>query len=119
MKMHILERRDAILADGVITLIEEEAHRQILRRLLARLRRLAGINPARRVAKPVRNKERHIASQRDLKVRKANFALRKQASTSPENNCQIWHWAVCVAHLRVVQHTGLAQFFSGTATLAA
>ena len=64
-------------------------------------------------------KERRIASQRDIKVRKAIFALRKQASTSPENNCQIWHWAVCAAHLRVVQHTGLAQFFSGTATLAA
>ena len=32
---------------------------------------------------------------------------------------QLSDLAVCAAHLRVVQHTGLAQFFSGTATLAA
>ena len=31
MKMHILERRDAILADAIISIVKEKAHRRVLR----------------------------------------------------------------------------------------
>ena len=80
MKMHILERRDAILADLVVALVEQKAHPQILRRLLARPRRYGRQYPAKTCTKTRAIKERRIASQRDLKVRKAIIALAEQAS---------------------------------------
>ena len=86
MKMHILERRDAILAHFVVGVVEEEAHRRVLRRLLAQPRRKAGkyLDCVYQRAGLMRTSR--IASQRDLEIRKAVIALRKQASTGSEEN---------------------------------
>jgi hypothetical protein len=64
-------------------------------------------------------KERRIASQSDLKVRKAIIALRKQASTGSEENLRREPgWQSARRDIGVGQPTELLQRFSATALLA-
>ena len=86
MKMHILERRDAILADAIISIVKEKAHRRVLRCLACTPPRKAGkyLDCVYQRAGLMRTSR--IASQRHIKVRKAIIALRKQASTGSEEN---------------------------------
>ena len=118
MKMHILERRDAILAHFVVGIVEEKAHRQLLN---------SGLPPASLSGKLSKidvcrnpcDKERRIASPRDPKVRKAIIALRMQASTGSEENLRREPgWQSARRDIGVGQPTELLQRFSATALLA-
>ena len=60
-----------------------------------------------------------IASQRDLKVRTAIIALRKQASTGSEENLRREPgWQSARHDIRVGQPTELLQYFTATASVA-
>ncbi len=118
MKMHILERRDAVLAHLVVGVVEEKAHRQLLRCLGCRLR-LYPANYPKSTCIETRAIESRIASQRDHKVRKAVITLRKQTSTGSEENLRREPgWQSARRDIGVGQPTELRQRFSATALLA-
>jgi hypothetical protein len=117
--MHILERRDAILADAVVGIVEEKTHRRVLRCLACTPPRKAGkyLDCVYQRAGLMRTSR--IASQRDLKVRKAVIALRKQVSTGSEENLRREPgWQSARRDIGVGQPTELLQRFSAIASVA-